>query len=111
MFSALKNFFAPAIPSFDEMSLAKVGDVVLYIQCDGCMASEHNLKWVGIVVKMQDTRVYNGNRNGEPCTLVTCEVVKNGNQDWRDAPLGYRTFIREDKSFQRLGPNLIVGFK
>lgn len=114
MFSSLKNFFMPVnppIPPYDENVRAQVGDVVLYYQCDGCMGSDHNLKWTGIVVTLEKTNIYDGNSGGRPCTKVTCEVMKKGNQDWRDVPLGYESFIREDLSFQRLGPKLIVGFK
>jgi len=99
---------------FGRNPLAEIGDVVIYVSCDGCMASEHNIKWIGEVCEVSAPEpVYGSPRH---VTKALCMVLKRGHRDHRDASMQDKdfrmeTFVREDTCAQRLGTNLIVIFK
>lgn len=90
-----------------DPNLAKIGDTVMYLQCNGCMGENHEFVWIG---KVTEIKKYTS-QNMLPYHEVVCEILKEGHRDWRDYPMGYKSFCLEDGSAQRLSDNLIVLFK
>lgn len=90
---------------FRPLTNAELIDVVVvYVQCDGCMASDHSIKWIGIVESVKPVGRYNE---------ATVRLVKNNDdcRDSRDHDLGTRTITIEDGSFQKMSKNLWFIFK
>ncbi len=85
---------------------ARVGDTVLKFQCDGCMAHEHNFKWVGQINRFEPGQGFMGRYN-----FAVVTIIKQGHEDSRDHDLGEDRLVVEDGSFQRLGPRLWGYFK
>lgn len=93
-----------------------VGDVVQSVSCDGCMASEHNVQWIGEVTGFTNARELGWSTNpgdGGRITgrVVVIHVIKEGNQDDRDVDFKDKYIVEVDTSLQRLGAHLWVWFR
>jgi hypothetical protein len=84
-----------------------IGATFVEVDCRGCMAHDHQIKWVGIGKRFENpTYVGDG-------LIIRVEVVKrNGDyQDFRDRAIASPYFFVEDKSIQRLAHKLYFIFK
>jgi hypothetical protein len=85
---------------------AKVGDTVIKVQCNGCMASDHVFEWAGEITGFEA-----GTSHMSGYNFAVVKVLKKGALDHRDVDLGIERVVVEDGSFQRLGTNLLGWFK
>ncbi|MES0134541.1 hypothetical protein NKJ88_06195 [Mesorhizobium sp. M0016] len=89
---------------FDNFRLKrKLKDsLVIQFNCDGCMASDHNFKWIGTVTGFEMTRFA-----GEAAQV---KIIKRDNAgDWRDGNQGYEIVVLGE--VQELAPGLYGVFK
>ena len=79
---------------------ALVGATVLSFECNGCMATDHDFQWVGVVEGFEMTRYA-----GEAARVW---IIKKGNGpgDVRDGDLGTTLEPVSNGSLQELAPNL-----
>lgn len=79
--------------------------IVVAYQCDGCMASEHNFKWIGRVEGFEMTRYA-----GEAARVRVLKRVDD-HRDVRDTDLGTELAIVDDASLQQIEPGLFFYFQ
>lgn len=92
----------PPLTAHEQKKVDLTDAIVLYIQCDGCMAHVHNFKWIGRVVGFEMSQ-YAGE-------VAVVDVFKDGNTDWRDGNVGVRQVAVADGSLQKLGRKFFVKF-
>jgi hypothetical protein len=76
---------------------------VVAFDCDGCMAHDHKLKWIGHVVSV-----------GPGLEGVHVRVIKEparGPMDARDTDLGTKRLAVEDTSLQWVAPGLFFWYR
>ena len=75
-----------------------LGATVVCIECNGCMATNYNLKYVGKVA---------GFKNGNCGLEVEIEVfIHREDGDSRDREIRREYIVMDDSSFQKLSHNL-----
>lgn len=108
----MRTFFDRLIYGVADMldeNLARTGDVILCINTKGCMGSNHEFDWIGVVDSVEhNVEIYGTSRLQSKAHV---RVLKKGSTDVRDHAYKMESFIREDTSAQRLASNLIVLFK
>jgi hypothetical protein len=79
---------------------ALIDATVIAFDCRGCMATDHQFMWVGVVVGFEMTRFA-----GEAAKV---RIIKKGNGpgDARDGTLGFELEPIENGALQQLAPKL-----
>lgn len=81
----------------------KKGDIVIRFDCNGCMASDHQFRWIGKVVTFEPSR-YSGQ-------MAVVQIFKRDTWgDIRDRDEGVERVAIEDKSLQ-IVKNIWILFK
>jgi hypothetical protein len=76
-----------------------VNAIVAFIQCDGCMATDHTVKFIGEVIRFERC---------ENRYIAILKILKQGSRDHRDHDLGE---CRVDTSeLQKLSTNFYAKF-
>lgn len=78
--------------------MALKGATVLSFDCRGCMATDHQLQWVGVVEGFEPTRFA-----GEAARV---KIIKKGHVDIRDEDLGVSLEPIANGALQELAPKL-----
>jgi hypothetical protein len=83
------------------------GSTVVKFQCDGCMGSDHKLKWIGVV-----TGFFVQQPPAQPLTMARVLIIKrDDHRDNRDHDLGVETLCIEDSALQCLSRGLYFYYK
>lgn len=78
--------------------------IVVAFQCDGCMASEHNILWIGRVEGFDQTRYA-----GEAARVRVMKRPPDSG-DFRDRDLGTELAIVADANLQDMGGGVFFYF-
>lgn len=88
----------------DERETKLFQSIVVKIDCRGCMAHNHVIKWVGRVVGFEATRL--------TTDAAVVEILKRDETgDIRDRPQGEERIIVADGSLQEIVPRLWCIYK
>lgn len=86
-----------------------LGATVIKFDCDGCMAHDHKMVWIGEIIGTQACT----SRNMTGFYEAHVRVLKKGNQagDVRDGEYEQESLIIEDGAFQEIKPGLFFYYK
>lgn len=83
-----------------------VGAIFVYVDCRGCMAHDHRLKWIGVGEREEP-----GDDRADPKIVVRILKHNGVQESSADHDQGSETFFATDKSIQKLAPNLYMIYK
>lgn len=84
-------------------TLALRGATVVAFDCEGCMAHDHRLQYIGRVDGFEMTR-YSG-------LAARVRILKMGNQDIRDKELGEKLVPVDDSRLQKISSGLFFLYR
>ena len=87
-----------------EKQQALKNALVMRIDCEGCMASDHQFRWIGRVVGFEESHHCPGG-------VARIQVIKRDRSgDWRDDDQGIEKCAVADGALQELSPGFFIKY-